>query len=253
MENFKNFINYLGDISGDFISEAYSKEIKWDLKGDASPVTEIDKGTELLLRKEINKTFPNHGIIGEEYGKENENAEYVWVLDPIDGTNSFITKVPLFGTLVGLMKNNEPYLGMINQPILNQRMIGDNNVCLLNGSSVNVSDLKSMKDATVLCSDTRGVDRYHANKDAWRRIEDECKLLRSWGDCYGYLLVACGLAHVMIDAKLEVWDLVPIIPIVNGAKAFSSDLLGGKDYVNHGFMSASTKELLDETISLLNS
>ena len=252
MENFKNFINYLGDISGEFISNAYSKEIKWDLKGDASPVTEIDKGTELLLRKEIKKTFPSHGIIGEEYGKENEDAEYVWVLDPIDGTNSFITKVPLFGTLVGLMKNGKPYLGMINQPILKQRMIGDNNVCLLNGSPVQVSGVNSLRDATVLCSDTRGVDRYH-KKNVWHKIEDECKLLRSWGDCYGYLLVSAALAHVMIDAKLEVWDLVPIIPIVNGAKAFSSDLLGGKDYANHGFMCAATKELLDETISLLNS
>ena len=110
-ENFKIFINELADASGQFIAKSFGKSISVDFKNDSSPVTEVDRNTELLLRDMIQKKFPSHGIIGEEFGNVNENAEFVWVLDPIDGTKSFITKVPLFGTLIGLQYCGKPIVG----------------------------------------------------------------------------------------------------------------------------------------------
>ena len=124
-ENFKIFINELADASGQFIAKSFGKSVSVDFKNDSSPVTEVDRNTELLLREMIQKKFPSHGIIGEEFGNVNENAEFVWVLDPIDGTKSFITKVPLFGTLIGLQYCGNPIVGLIDQPILKERIVGD--------------------------------------------------------------------------------------------------------------------------------
>lgn len=251
MEIFKKFINELGDITENYIAGEFKQNISWDLKNDHSPVTRTDKNTELMLRERIKAKFPDHGIIGEEYGNENTDAEYVWVLDPIDGTKSYITKVPLFGTLVALMRNNQPILGMINQPILKQRMIGDNNECLFNGKPVKVSPETDIAKATVLTSDTRGVPFLHS-RQGWYDMEKKCYILRSWGDCYGYMLLCRGLAHVMIDAQLEIWDIMALLPNLKGAGATVGDLCGGNDHKKHGCMACCTKHMFDECVKILN-
>ncbi|MFI3290625.1 MAG: inositol monophosphatase family protein [Opitutales bacterium] len=245
-EIFKNFINELGDISQEYIAKEFLKEQKWDAKADNSPVTLCDKNTELMLRERIKAKFPSHGIIGEEYGNENPDAEFVWVIDPIDGTKSFITKVPLFGTLIGLLHKGDPILGLINQPILKERIVGDNETCLFNGKPVEISTETSLKNATVLSSDTRYFNLCHKNKEkAWREFEDGCNIMRSWGDCYGYMLVCRGLAHIMLDATLEPWDVLPLLPALRGAKLKVGDLRGGNDYKNFGCLATCTQELYD--------
>ncbi len=247
-EIYKNFINELGDISQEYIAKEFLKEQKWDAKADNSPVTLTDKNTELMLRERIKAKFPSHGIIGEEYGNENVDAEFVWVIDPIDGTKSFITKVPLFGTLIGLMYQGDPIVGLINQPILKERIVGDNKTCLFNGKPVEISKETSLKNATVLTSDTRYFNMHYNNPSAWRELEDECNILRTWGDCYGYMLVCRGLAHVMLDANLEVWDVMPLLPALRGAGLAVGDMKGGKNHKDFGCLCACTQDLYDKCV-----
>ena len=154
----------MADKSGGYIAANFGKKIHVDLKKDASPVTEIDRNTELMLREAIRKKFPNHGIIGEEFGNVNEDSEFQWVLDPIDGTKSFISGVPLFGTLIGLRFRGEPILGLINQPILKERIVGDCKTCLFNGVQVNPSKKTDTKSITLLTSDSRYCRNLHSEK-----------------------------------------------------------------------------------------
>ena len=204
-QSFKVFINELADMSGEYIAKSFGKRHSVDFKEDSSPVTEVDKNVECMLREAISKKFPDHGIIGEEYGNSGEGAEYVWVLDPIDGTKSFISAVPLFGTLIALMKNGEPVLGAINQPVLRERIVGDCEECLFNGRRVSPSRRTSLEGMTLLTSDSRYCSRLRGEA-GWKRLEDAAAISRTWGDCYGYMLLCRGYADVMADALLEVWD-----------------------------------------------
>ena len=253
-ELYKNFMHELADDAGDYIRGEFGKSHAVDSKADSSPVTVVDKNTEALLREKILKKFPDHGIIGEEFGKVNAAAEYVWVLDPIDGTKSFITGVPLFGTLIGLMKNGEYALGVIDQPILRERCIGDNNTCLFNGKQVFADkNQKTLKGSRVMISDTRQPRLTGRSVEGWQKLEDKAAILRSWGDCYGYMLVCRGLAHLMLDSSLEIWDLAALIPCVRGAGAEISDWSGGINYGRAGgFVAACTQELLTDTLSTIN-
>ena len=214
-----NFIKRLAINSGEIVRHYYGRNnYAIDIKADSSPVTDADKAVEEFLRRSIEKEFPGHGIIAEEFGNQNETAEYVWVLDPIDGTKSFITGVPLFGTLIGLLHNGEPILGCIHQPILGDLCLGDNQRATLNGKVVRVREKRSLSDATLLCSDFLDPNR-HQNPKGWAKLTNSVKLLRTWGDCYGYLLVACGRADIITDAILCPWDILPVMPIMRGAGA----------------------------------
>lgn len=251
-ESFKVFINELADRSGAYIAKSFGHKHNVDLKKDSSPVTEVDRNTELMLREAILKKYPNHGIIGEEFGNENTGAEFQWVLDPIDGTKSFISGVPLFGTLIGLMRAGEPILGLIDQPILKERIVGDNIECLFNGKPVKTSDRKEAKGATLLTSDSRNNYKCHSAA-GWRALEDLAGISRTWGDCYGYMLLCRGLAHIMSDALLEVWDFTALLPALRGAGAAYSDWRGGSEIGNrHGLVACCTPELHSEVIKTLN-
>ncbi len=143
MENlseFKDFAKHLSNLSGEIIKSYFRKQISIDSKHDSTPVTVADKKAEDLMRNEIMKQYPEHGILGEEFGIHNNDAEFQWVLDPIDGTKSFICGSVTFGTLIALVKNGQPVLGVINQPILNEFLIGDNKSAILNGDKVNVKE-----------------------------------------------------------------------------------------------------------------
>jgi myo-inositol-1(or 4)-monophosphatase len=194
-------------------------------KRDRTVVTETDQEVERLMRQRIKDRFPEHGIIGEEYGNENESAEWVWILDPIDGTLSYIHQIPLFGSLYGLLHNGQPVLGVIHQPILGQLCIGDGQRTLFNGEPCQVSGKTDVESATVLCTDPRRAAIHH-NGPAWERFVSGAELLRSWGDCYGYMMVATGRADLMCDPILSPWDLLPLIPIIRGAGGTITDWNG---------------------------
>ena len=153
MNEFKRFSKLLADESGKIIKKYFRTNLAIDSKLDDSPVTIADKTAEEVMRNLIMKEFPDHGILGEEFGKHNEGAEYQWVLDPIDGTKSFICGAQSFGTLIALLKNGEPILGVINQPVLNDFLIGDNEKTFLNENEVKVRKCDNIKNAVLLSTD----------------------------------------------------------------------------------------------------
>ena len=212
--------------SGDFIRPHFANPaLAVEIKSDDSPVTAADRGAEQLLRDLIAKKFPSHGIIGEEFGDDRPDAEFTWVLDPIDGTKAFITGVPLWGTLIALLHHGQPVLGAIHQPVLQQLMIGDGSVTTLNDRPVRVRECARIEDATLLTSDPLNPAKYQ-NGPAYDALVKRARLARTWGDCYGYLLVATGRAEAMVDPIVNPWDTACFQPIIEEAGGVFTDLNG---------------------------
>jgi len=249
-KEFKKFATNLTDISGKNIKQYFRNNFSVELKSDDSPVTIADKTTEEKLRELIMKEYPDHGILGEEFGKHNEGAEYQWILDPIDGTKSFICGAVTFGTLIALMKNNEPVLGVFHQPILNELLIGDNLTTELNGNKVEINDVVSIDKAVLLTTDHFAIGEYQ-NLDKFEALAKKVKLYRQWGDCYGYYLVASGFAQIMMDPIMSIWDSMALIPIINGAGGIITDYQG-KNPITGQSIIAATPNLHKEVISMLN-
>ena len=228
LSGFRDFMMELARRSGEFIMPYFgSADLAVEMKGDASPVTEADRGAEELMRAMIAKKFPSHGIVGEEFGSERADAEWVWVLDPIDGTKSFITGVPLWGTLIALKYRGEPALGAIHQPVAGQLMVGDGKATLLNGRAVRVRECARIEDATVLASDPIASPHKYRNGAAHDALLARARIARTWGDCYGYMLLASGRADVMLDPIMSAWDIQALVPVVRGAGGVITDWHGG--------------------------
>jgi len=250
LDEFKKFAQHLSKLSGKIIKEHFRTKINVENKADSSPVTIADKKAEETMREEIIKEFPDHGILGEEFGKHNENAEYKWVLDPIDGTKSFICGAVTFGTLIALLKNDKPILGVFNQPILNEYLIGDNNVSELNGSKVQVRDCNKLSESVLLTTDHLNIGKYQDQKKFDDLIK-KVKLYRQWGDCYGYYLLATGFADVMIDPVMSPWDSLALIPVIRGAGGIITDY-HGNDPVKGNSIIAAGSGIHSQIISSLN-
>jgi myo-inositol-1(or 4)-monophosphatase len=201
------------------------KDVGLEIKADESPVTRADRGAEEVMRRLIGQRFPSHGIVGEEFGTERGDAEFVWILDPIDGTKSFISAVPLFGTLIGLLHRGRSVAGCIHQPVLGQLMLGDGNTTTLNGKPVRIRPCATLSDATLLTTDPTYPAKYQSGA-GFAALEQRVRLSRSWGDCYGYLLVAAGWADIMVDPIMNPWDLLPVEPLLRGAGAAITDWHG---------------------------
>ncbi len=224
---YRTLIAELATRSGNFIRPYYGNaDLVVETKADASPVTLADRGAEKLLREIIHSRHPTHGIVGEELGSENADAEFVWVLDPIDGTKSFISAVPLWGTLIALLYQGEPILGCIHQPILEQLMLGDGHTTTLNGRPVRCRASRDISDATFLTSSAENLAE-HPQGAAAQALAATAKISRTWGDCYGYLLVASGWADVMVDPIMNPWDIAALVPIIRGAGGTITDWSGG--------------------------
>ena len=253
MENlieFKNFVYHLANISANIIKPYFRTRMNIEHKEDSSPVTLADKNAEEAMRRAIVEEYPEHGIIGEEFGSYKEDAEYKWVLDPIDGTKSFICGVLSFGTLIALLKNDEPILGVINQPILNEFLIGDNKTTFINNKPTSVRNCKDISDAVLLTTDHINIEEYQ-NLEKFEKLIRKVKLYRGWGDCYGYYLLATGFADVMIDPIMSFWDTMALIPIIKGAGGIITDYKGD-DPVNGSSIIATSPGIHSQVIKCLN-
>lgn len=250
LKEFKSFSKLLADESGKIIRSYFRTKMSFETKADNSPVTIADKKTEETMRNMIKKEFPDHGIIGEEFGVYNEDAEYKWVLDPIDGTKSFVAGAVTFGTLIGLVKKGEPILGVINQPILNEYLIGDNNIADLNGEKVKFRKCDNIENAVLLTTDHLNIYNYQ-NGFKFEELIRKVKLYRQWGDCYGYYLLSTGFADIMIDPIMSPWDSIALIPIIKGAGGMITDYQGN-DPVKGNSIIASAKEIHGAVIGMLN-
>ncbi len=250
---YRLFLAELAATSGDFIRPLFGrKDVAVELKTDLTPVTLADRGAEELMRALIAKKFPAHGVIGEELGRDRPDAEFVWVLDPVDGTKSFVTGVPLFGTLIALLHEGQPVLGAIHQPILRQLMIGDGRVTTLNGRPVRARATTRLADATLLCSDWLA-PALHGRGAPFDRLARAVKLGRTWGDCYGYLLLASGWAGIVVDPIMSLWDIAALVPVVRGAGGIITDWDGGNAYPAKSTLAAATPELHAAVLATLHS
>lgn len=250
LKEFQPFCKLLSDKSAGVIRHYFRTTINVEQKSDYSPVTIADKKSEEIMREMIHIEFPDHGIIGEEFGEENPDAEFVWVIDPIDGTKSFICGALSFGTLIALLYKNEPVLGVINHPILNEFLIGDNKTTLLNGKKVQVSKKDNLSDAVLLTTDHLNIKKYQ-NAEKFDKLINSVWLYRNWGDCYGYYLLATGFADIMIDPIMSVWDTMALIPIVQGAGGVITDYYGNNPTKGNSIIAANP-DLHSKVLEILN-
>ena len=248
---YRTFMTELARDSGDFIRPLFRQlSVTVETKADQSPVTIADRGAEQLMRALIARRFPAHGIIGEEFGSERADAEFVWVLDPVDGTKSFISGVPLWGTLIALLHGGQPVLGCIHQPVLDQLMIGDGRQTLLNGRAVRCRGTTRVEEATLLTSDPLNPSKFQSGSH-FDALQRRAKLVRTWGDCYGYLLVASGWADVCVDPVMNPWDIAAVVPIIRGAGGVITDWQGGAAFPAESTIACATAELHADVLAAL--
>jgi len=197
-----------------------------ETKGDGSPVTIADREAEQVARAWIGKKFKQDAILGEEFGGAATSAGRRWIIDPIDGTKSFVRGVPLWGTLIAVCDGTDVLAGAAYYPATGELICAaPGEGCWWNESRCAVSTVSVLRDATALTTDTRFKDQL-SRGDGWRDLADQVFLARSWGDAYGYLLVATGRAEVMIDPVMNPWDAAPFLPIISEAGGVFTDWSG---------------------------
>lgn len=202
-------------------------------KADDTPVTVADREAERVLREMIVRHWPDHGIIGEEFGEDRGRSGLSWIIDPIDGTKSFVHGVPLYAVLIALVDETGPLVGVAHFPALGETVYAARGEgCYWNGRRARVSDVSDLSRATLLASDINSFEP-HGRGEAWRRLVDATYLQRTWGDAYGYALVATGRAEIMVDPIMEVWDCGPLQVILEEAGGTFTDWSGRPTIYGH--------------------
>ena len=217
--------NRLADSSGAVIRPYFRQQVPVDIKADASPVTVADREAENAIRTILTELRPQDGIIGEEFQSENTDAEHVWVIDPIDGTKSFISGRPIFGTLIALTWNGIPLLGVIDQPISGERWIGlRDHGATLSGTPIHTRECPSLANATI---GTTAPDLFDADgQQRWLRATKAARHVIYGGDCYTYAQIATGLVDAVIESGLQKYDFAALSPVIEEAGGVVSDWEG---------------------------
>ena len=221
-----------------------------EAKADGSPVTIADRAAEQAAREWIAQRFADDGIVGEEFGTHLPGAKRRWLIDPIDGTKTFIRGVPLWGSLIAVCEADSVLAGAAFFPALDEMLAGATGLgSWWNGTRTRVSPTSELANAMVLTTDER-FSRTPEHREGWRRLADAAAISRSWGDCYGYLLVATGRADVMIDGVVGPWDSAPLYPAITEAGGVFTDwegndtAFGTSIVATNGALSATARELL---------
>lgn len=221
---FTPFVHELAAVSTAIIRQYYLQGVQVDTKSDASPVTIADRHAEEVMRMLITQRYPDHGILGEEWGLEREAARYRWVLDPVDGTRAFIANCFIFGTLIALCRDGRPILGAIAHPLTGHVMIGfGGEETLLGTQRMQVRDCTRMEEATMIATDHW---RMADLKPGFSNLSRRAHTYRTWGDCHGYFQVASGGAQMSMDPTMSPWDIAAIVPIIEGAGGIVTALDG---------------------------
>lgn len=239
--------------SGDVALGFFRKGVTVDTKGDGTPVTVADQTAERTAREWIEARFPEDGILGEEFGETRPGAKRRWILDPIDGTKTFIRGVPLWGTLVAVAEGEKILAGAAYFPPVGDMLVAaPGQGCWWNGTRTRVSEVGELSQAVVLATDERF--QVHPERGAsWRTLTAQASMARTWGDCYGYLLVATGRAEAMIDEVLSPWDAAALQPIIEEAGGVFTDWtgtrtsFGGNAIATNAALATRVRELLGAT------
>jgi myo-inositol-1(or 4)-monophosphatase len=254
--DFQAFLDELATVSGETVLPFFRTALSIDNKGGPGgfdPVTAADHAAETAMRTLIRRSFPSHGIIGEEYGEERADAEYVWVLDPIDGTKSFISGMPAWGTLIALLRAGEPVFGMMNQPFIRERFSGD-------GAKAHYRGPAGARDLRVrACADlaeavlftTSPLLMKAGDRELFGRVEQMVRLSRYGGDCYAYCMLAAGHVDLVIETGLKPYDVLPLVPIIAGAGGVITTWDGGAPNGGGRIIAAGDKRLHAAALEML--
>lgn len=235
----------LARVTGDVAHSFYKPGIAAEYKGDGSPVTAADRAAEAAARDWLAANFPDDDILGEEFGGSERTSTRRWIVDPIDGTKSFMRHVPLWGTIVALEEDGQVIAGAAYFPALAEMVAAATGAgCWYNGQRCAVSETSELKDATVLTTDDRfpGSER---RRSRWGQLAAGAAVARTWGDAYGYLLVATGRADVMVDDASNPWDAAPMLPLIVEAGGVFTDFRGSQTAYG-GDMIATNRALSQE-------
>lgn len=254
--DFSAFVDRLATASGEAILPFFRTLLGVEDKSHSAvfdPVTAADRAGEQVMRRLINETFPAHGIIGEEFGDEDKEAEFVWVLDPIDGTRSFILGMPIWGTLIGLTRRGAPCFGLMHQPFVGERFAGDGVTATYRGPAGerrlrtracgNLSDAMLMSTSPTMFTG--------AERDAFESISSETKLTRWSADCYAYAMLAAGHVDLIVEADLKPFDIVALIPIIEGAGGIVTTWEGGPATDGGRIIAAGDRRIHDAALERL--
>ncbi|HWS07031.1 MAG TPA: histidinol-phosphatase [Xanthobacteraceae bacterium] len=255
--DFEVFVDELAAVSGETIRPFFRSALGVENKsrsGGFDPVTAADRAAESAMRALIKRTFPEHGIVGEELGADRPDAEYVWVLDPIDGTKSFICGLPAWGTLIALTRNGVPIYGMMHQPFTREHFSGDGRGARYRGPAgdraLRVRPCAALSDAIMLT--TSPLLMNEADRQCFRRVEREVRLSRYGGDCYAYCVLAAGHVDLLIETELKPHDVLALIPIIEGAGGIMTTWDNGRPHNGGRIIAAGDKRVHEQAMALLN-
>ena len=248
-----NRVRELHDFAVEVASRAGERTLRYfggivdhEAKSDGTPVTLADQEAEQVIRSSVGERYPDHAILGEEFGESNPDAEVRWIVDPIDATRSFMRGVPLYGVLIGIEVAGEPAVGVAHFPPLAETVsAGAGLGCFWNGAPCRVSDVSRLEDAVVCTTD---VERILSRPEGqgWRQLQQRCAFSRTWGDCYGHALVATGRIEVQVDPVMAPWDAGPFLTIMTEAGGRFTTLEG--EATVHGGSGISSNGVLHEAI-----
>lgn len=257
MHNIASFLDELADASAKSILPLFRSALVVENKlagQHFDPVTAADRAAEVVMRDLILDRFPNHGILGEEFGNDRTDADYVWVLDPIDGTRAFISGLPTWGTLIGLTEKGRPVQGVMNQPFTGERFAGDTRRAWYRGPDgareLKARPCQDVADAVMLTTTPalfKGEERI-----LYDRIEQQVRLARYGTDCYGYAMIAAGQADLVIESGLKPYDIVALIPIIEGAGGLVTSWTGGSAANGGQVVATGDRRLHDKVLTLLS-
>jgi histidinol-phosphatase len=252
LEKLMEFAVRLAREAGEITLRYYHHTVP-ESKADGSYVTVADREAERHLRASIEKEFPDDAILGEEEGERQGSSGRRWILDPIDGTYSFVHGVPLYGVLIGLEIDNEPKVGVVNIPALNEIAYAASGLgCFWNGERARVSSIESLSEALLLATDFRSCEKYGFGKAA-EQLESLVAAQRTWGDCYGHLLVATGRADIMLDPVMNIWDCAALLPVVEEAGGTFTNwrgertISGGNAISTNGKLFGTVRKIIDQS------
>jgi histidinol phosphatase-like enzyme (inositol monophosphatase family) len=236
--------------AGDITRRHFRQSLTVERKADGSPVTAADREAERFIRESIQRAFPDDGILGEEEGERPGTSDRRWIIDPLDGTYSFVHGVPLFGVLIGAELAGEPVLGVVNLPALDEFVYAARGLgCFWNGEPARVSATPTLSDALLLATDFGTCEQYGFGRAAAALLR-KAAARRTWGDCYGHILVATGRADVMLDPVMNVWDCAALLPIVEEAGGTFTDWQGRRT-IHGGNAVSSNGSLFQETMETI--
>ena len=253
IDEFINFAKYLSDESEKIIKQYFRTSLIIDSKEDETPVTIADRNVELKIRELISKTYPDHGILGEEFDSTNINSEYLCVIDPIDGTRSFIAGHKDFGTLIALLYKSVPIIGIINCPMHNERWVGIiNQPTTMNDNIVTTSKKLTINESYFCTSGLYLEDKLF--RKSCDKIINQAKYHRLGGDCYMYGMIASGLIEIVLEDTLKTHDYMALIPVIEGAGGIVTDKYGQPITINSdgSILATANKALHNQIIDIIN-